>query len=117
MKLTNLRVIGISFLLGLALGGGGGAVYALMADKILWHGVGTGLFFVGIIALGLGLTGAVEPAEGWSSKRAAGRRSFAARMVEDEDVEISSGALAVWSFLVGGTLVALSMAAFWAAAR
>ncbi len=120
LKLTNLKVIGISLASGTALGVGGGWLYAVLADKVVWHGIGTVLFVVGILALGVGLSGATEPAEGWSSKRAkhaSGRRSLAARLAPDEqNLEITSGALAAWALLVGIPLIALSMIAFWAAA-
>lgn len=116
MRLSNLKVIGISLGGGAAAGIIGGLVYAWLADKIVYHGIGTALFIIGILALGVGLTGAAEPAEGWSSKRARGRRSVASRIVSEEAVEITSMALAVWALMVGIPLIALSMLAFWAAA-
>ena len=115
MKLSNLKVIGISLGGGAAAGTFGGVAYAWLADKIVYHGIGTALFIVGILVLGVGLTGAAEPAEGWSSKRARGRRSVASRIVSEEAVEITSMALAVWALMVGVPLIALSMLAFWAA--
>lgn len=112
MKLTNLKVIGVSLAGGAAVGVGGGLLYAWLADKVAFHGIGTGLFIIGILALGVGLTGAAEPEQGWSSKRAEGRRSVASRLVSEEAVEISSKAMAAWAVLVGLPLVVLSMIAF-----
>lgn len=112
MKLTNLKVIGVSLFGGAVVGTAAGLVYAWMADKVAFHGIGTGLFIVGILALGVGLTGAAEPEQGWSSKRARGRRSMASRLISEEAVEISSRALVVWAVIVGLPLVGLSMVAF-----
>ena len=112
MKLTNLKVIVISLFGGAAAGVAGGLVYVWLADKVAFHGIGTGLFIIGILALGVGLTGAAEPEQGWSSKRAEGRRSVASRLISEEAVEISSKAMAAWAVLVGLPLLALSMISF-----
>ncbi|MPZ70785.1 MAG: hypothetical protein GEU71_14850 [Actinobacteria bacterium] len=112
MKLTNLKVIVVSLVGGAVAGTAGGLLYAWLGDKVAFHGIGTGLFIVGILALGVGLTGAAEPEQGWSSKRAEGRRSMASRLISEEAVEISSKAMAVWAVTVGLPLVVLSMVAF-----
>jgi hypothetical protein len=125
MQISNIRILGICLAIGLALGLVGGAIYALAADKVLAHGIGTGLLVVGLIALALGLLGATEPPEGWSLKRRIQeveempRRSFAARAAYDHpsiDNKVSSVSLAVWGIVVGGGLIALSMLAFKVAA-
>jgi hypothetical protein len=125
MQISNIRILGICLAIGLALGLVGGAIYALAADKVLAHGIGTGLLVVGLIALALGLLGATEPPEGWSLKRRIQeveempRQSFAARAAYDHpsiDNRVSSVSLAVWGIVVGGGLIALSMLAFKVAA-
>jgi hypothetical protein len=121
MQVSNIRVLGICLGIGVGLGLVGGVIYALATDKVIAHGVGTGLLVVGLIALALGLLGATEPPEGWSIKRKLQegeelpRRSFAARAAYDHpsiDNRVSSVSLAVWGFVVGGGLIALSMLAF-----
>lgn len=121
MQISNLRILGICLAIGVGLGLIGGVVYALATDKLIAHGIGTGLLVVGLIALALGLLGATEPPEGWSLKRKLQegeempRRSFAARAAYDHpsiDNKVSSVSLAVWGVVVGGGLIALSMLAF-----
>jgi hypothetical protein len=125
MQISNIRILGICLAIGLALGLVGGAIYALAADKVLAHGIGTGLLVVGLIALALGLLGATEPPEGWSLKRRIQeveempRGRVAARAAYDHpsiDNRVSSVSLAVWGIVVGGGLIALSMLAFKVAA-
>jgi hypothetical protein len=121
VQISNIRILGICLAIGIGLGLVGGVVYALATDKLIAHGIGTGLLVVGLIALALGLLGATEPPEGWSTKRKLQegeempRRSFAARAAYDHpsiDNEVSSVSLAVWGVVVGGGLIALSMLAF-----
>ena len=121
MQVSNIRVLGLCFAVGLALGLLGGTVYALATGKLIAHGIGTGLLVVGLIALAMGLLGATEPPQGWSLRRRAPedeempRRSFAARAAYDHpsiDNKVSSLSLAIWGFVVGGGLIALSMLAF-----
>jgi hypothetical protein len=121
MRLSSVRVLGISWGIGLILGGGGGLIFALAADRVITHGIGTGLLVVGLIALALGLLGATEPPDGWSLKKRrpdagdAPRRSFAARAAYEHPAltdEVSSWSLALWGLLVGGGLIALSMLFF-----
>jgi hypothetical protein len=107
--------MGLSFGICLLLAIAGGVVFAVLADRVLAHGLGTGLFVVGIIVLGMGLLGATEPPEGWATKKdAQGRRSVAARAASElPEVEgVSSLALVVWAVAVGGALIALSLLAF-----
>lgn len=108
-----MRVLAISFGVGLALALVLGFVWALVADKVIAHGVGGGLFLVGIVALALGLLGATEPPQGWRSSRD-GRRSLAVQLASDHpDVErVTSLDLFIWGIVVGGGLIALSMVAF-----
>jgi hypothetical protein len=121
MQISNIRILGICLAVGVGVGLVGGVVYALATDKLIAHGIGTGLLVVGLIALALGLLGATEPPEGWSLKRnlqggdEVPRRSFAARAAYDHpsiDNKVSSVSLAVWGVVVGGGLIALSMLAF-----
>jgi hypothetical protein len=121
MQISNIRILGICLTIGVALGLVGGVIYALATDKVIAHGIGTGLLVIGLIALALGLLGATEPPEGWSLKRRLQqdddmpRRSFAARAAYEHpsiDNKVSSVSLAVWGVVVGGGLIALSMLAF-----
>ncbi len=112
------RVLAVSLGGGLGLGAVGGAVYALLADKVLAHGLGTGWLIVGLIALALGLLGATEPPEGWRRNRV--RKSAASRLAVDtgaSEEPPKSWELLVWALVVGGGLVVLSMIAFYYAAR
>ncbi|MFN2390302.1 MAG: hypothetical protein ABR575_11965 [Actinomycetota bacterium] len=118
MRLSGARVLLTSLAVGLGLGVTGGIVFALLARKVVFHGVGTGLFLAGLFALALGLLGATEPSDGWRTG-ASERRSLAARTARDEGAgdEVSGVDLVVWGVIVGGGLVALSMVAFHLAAR
>jgi hypothetical protein len=123
MQVSHPRILGVSLLIGLGLGLGGGVVYALVAGKVIAHGIGTGLFVVGAVALLMGLLGATEPQEGWATKPGTEaemrRRSTVARLArEHPDIDrVTSLGLAVWGVAVGGSLVALSMVAFFLAVR
>lgn len=119
MRLWNLRILGVSLLGCVAFSVLAGVLYAWLAHKLVWFGIGTALFLVGLLALALGFLGAAEPAGGWATNHGrrtgrAGRRSLAARVAGDvpEDGEISSWELAVWAVVVGGGSVVLAMAAF-----
>jgi hypothetical protein len=121
MQISNIRILGICLAVGVGVGLVGGVIYALATDKLIAHGIGTGLLVMGLIALALGLLGATEPPEGWSLKRRLQqedempRRSFAARAAYEHpsiDNKVSSVSLAVWGVVVGGGLIALSMLAF-----
>ncbi len=89
-----------------------GALFALLADGIIVHGVGTAWFIAGLIVLAMGLLGATEPPEGWR-KSDPGRRSIAARVALDHpDVQdVTSLDLLVWGLVVGGATLALAMVA------
>jgi hypothetical protein len=119
MQLSNPKVLGISLLVGLGVAIAGGVIFALVAGRVLAHGIGTGLFVVGAVALVMGLLGATEPAQGWATKPGTAaenerRRSLAARVAKEHpDIEkVTSLGLAIWGIAVGGTLIALSMVAF-----
>jgi hypothetical protein len=121
MQLTNLKILLISWSISLGLGLAGGFVYALVAGRVIAHGMGTGLLIVGLIALALGLLGATEPPQGWSLKRRGHepgetpRRSLAARAAYEHPAlndEVSSWSLALWGVVVGGGNIALSMLFF-----
>jgi hypothetical protein len=117
MQVLSGRVIVVSLLVCLVISVAGGLAYALLGDRVVAHGIGTGLLVIGIIVLWMALLGATEPREGWASrKRAAGRRSVAARLAADRELEgVSSLSLAVWGIVVGGSLVGLSLVAFYLA--
>lgn len=118
MRLSNVRVLGVSLAGGVALGGLGGLVFALVSGRMVAYGIGTGLFVVGLVALGVGLLGATEPPEGWSAgpRRSPleGRRSLVARLAgEHPSVDhVSSASIGVWGVVVGGGLIGLSMLVF-----
>ena len=118
MQLSNLKVLGICLGIGLLLGAGGGAVYAVVAGKVVLWGIGTGLLLTGLVALALGLLGATEPPGGWSLKRTRNetpRRSFAARAAYEHRAindQVSSASLAVWGVVVGGSLIGLAVVVF-----
>jgi hypothetical protein len=117
MSVLSVRVLVVSFLVCLALGLLGGFLFALLADRVVAHGVGAGLFVVGIIVLCMALMGATEPPEGWASRRraeAGGRRSVAARVASDRAnvTGVSSLSLAVWGLTIGGSLIVLALVAF-----
>ncbi|CAN5718755.1 hypothetical protein BH24ACT26_BH24ACT26_21600 [soil metagenome] len=120
VRTSGPKVLAVSLGICLFLALVGGALFAALADRVLAYGLGTGLFLVGIIVLGMGLLGAAEPPEGWATRKGTqGRRSVAARAAKEHpDFEgASSLALAVWSIAVGGSLIALSLLAFSLAAR
>jgi hypothetical protein len=117
VSLYQLKVLAAS--LGLAAVGGiaGGLVYAWLGHRSVYYGIGTGLFIVSLVCLGLGLLGATEPDEGWR-RGTEGRRSLVARVAtEHPDIErVSSVELFVWGLIVGGGLMVASFVAYaWAA--
>jgi MFS family permease len=98
----------------------GGLLYAWLGDRSVMYGIGTGLFVVSLICLGLGLLGATEPNEGWAAHRGVdGRRSLVARIAtEHPDIDrVSSVELVVWGLVVGGGIMAASFVAYALAAR
>jgi MFS family permease len=122
VRVLSVRVLVVSFLVCLGLGLVGGLLFALVADRLVAHGIGTGLFVVGIVVLSMALMGATEPPQGWASRRraeTAGRRSLAARFATDRArvQEVSSMSLAVWGVTIGGALIGLSLLAFYVAVQ
>jgi hypothetical protein len=121
MHVSSPKVIGVSLGICLALAVAGGVLFAVLADKVLAHGLGAGLFVVGMIVLAMGLLGATEPPEGWATGKSTQgqRRSWAARAAgEHPDIDgVSSLSLVAWAIGVGGSLIALSLLAFYLAAR
>jgi len=115
MNVSHPRALIVSLGVALGLAIVTGIVYALLADKILVYGIGTMLFVVGVVALAMGLLGALEPEEGWATqKRTRGRRSMAAKVTQQHpDLDDQSPlALGVWGVVVGGPLIALAFLAF-----
>ena len=119
MKLNSLRVLGLSIAIATAVGAVLGLLFALLGDRQIFYGIGTGLFVAGIGCAATGLLGATEPPEGWASQRRrhpeGGRQGMIARIAESEveDPEVvPSWPMAVWGIVVGGTLLGLSAAAF-----
>lgn len=119
MRISSLRILGLSLIAGALMGIAGGLVFALVGGRVIAHGIGTGLFVVGLLAFGLGVLGATEPPQGWSARRSGrsvpeqGRRSFGARLAGDLQAEpVTSLDLLVWGVVVGGGLIAASMVAF-----
>ena len=121
MRILSARVVGASFLVCFAAAVAGGALFALLGERVLAYGIGTGLLIVGIGVLWVALLGATEPAEGWARRWSGGqqgaRRSLVGRLAADRSLEgVSSLTLALWGVAVGAPLVALSMLAFFVAA-
>lgn len=115
---SGLQILGLSFAAGLTVAVVGGLAYAIFAGKLIAHGLGTGLFIVGMIAMGMGLLAALEPPDGWRKNRM--RRSAASKLaIESGATEEppSSLELLVWGVVVGGGLIGLGMIAFSIAAR
>jgi hypothetical protein len=120
VNLYNLKVLLVSFGVAAAGGVAGGIVYSWLGHKSLMYGIGTGLFLVALVCLGLGLLGATEPREGWAAHRGVqGRRSLVARVAsEHPDIEdVSALELLVWGLVVGGGLLVASFWAYGLAAR
>jgi hypothetical protein len=118
MRLSNLRILVICLGVGIGLGLLGGVAWAALADKALWHGIGTGWIILGIVAFGVGMIGATEPPEGWATRRKRSERRSALRTVSQEHPRLEGAGsldLAVWGLVVGGGLIGLAMLAFkWA---
>ncbi len=119
MSLYHLKSLAVSLGVASFLGSVLGVVYALLADRVLLYGVGTGLLVAGLVVIAAGLLGAVEPPEGWMTGRATGRGQFGRRSViariateHPEIEEVSSWELAAWGLIVGAALFALATAAF-----
>lgn len=119
MITAHPRVLGISLGIGITISLVAGTVFAVAADKVWLYAVGTMMFITGLVALVVGLLGALEPREGWATGKSSRTeetraRSIARQLAEQHpDIEDRSGwALAVWGVVVGGVLIGLAMAAF-----
>ena len=92
-----------------------GSLYSWLGDKVWTYAVATMLFIFGTISLCMGLLGALEPPDGWATrKRAPGRRSLASQVANQrgENEEVSPYALAVWGVVVGAPMIALAIFLF-----
>ncbi|MGI8774182.1 MAG: hypothetical protein ACR2KQ_04080 [Actinomycetota bacterium] len=119
MITAHPRVLAVSCGVGLAISLVAGTLFAWLGDKLWLYAVGTMLFISGMIALVVGLSGALEPREGWATGRGARSQEAQVRSIarqvtnEHPGLEDRSGwALAVWGVVVGGGLIALAMLAF-----
>lgn len=119
MITAHPRVLAVSLGAGIAISLVGGTLFAWLGDKLWLYGVGTMLFISGMIALVVGLSGALEPREGWATGKgthsAEARARSIARQITDEHPRLedrSGWALAIWGIVVGGGLIALAMIAF-----
>ena len=115
MNVAGPRALVISLLSGIALSLVLGSLYSWLGDRLWVYAVGTMLFIFGILALCMGLLGAVEPPDGWATRKPApGRRSFASQIAGagEGDHKESPYALAVWGVFVGGPMILLAMLAF-----
>lgn len=109
------RALIISLLSGIALSVAFGSLYSWLGDRLWTYAVGTMLFIFGIIALCMGLLGAVEPPDGWATRKPTqGRRSFASQIASSggHEPQGSPYALAVWGIVVGGPMILLALFAF-----
>jgi predicted PurR-regulated permease PerM len=115
MSVSSPRALVISFVVALLLSVVLGSIYAWLGDKIWAYAVGTILFVVGVIVLVIGLLGAVEPKEGWATrKKREGRKSMGAQVTRDhpELEEATPIQLGAWGVLVGTPLIVLALVAF-----
>ena len=115
MNVSSPRALVISFVSALVFSVVLGSIYAWLGDKILAYAIGTVLFLVGLIVLVIGLLGAIEPKEGWATRRKEpGRRSVAAQVTREhpELEEATPIQLGVWGALVGLPLIGLALVAF-----
>jgi hypothetical protein len=119
VKLHSPRVLGLSIAIAASVGTALGVLFAVLGDRQIFYGIGTGLFVAGLGCAATGLLGATEPSEGWASGRRRhperGRQGMIARIAESETEgkeEIPSWPMAVWGIVVGGVLIALASAAF-----
>jgi hypothetical protein len=119
VSLYHVKVLLASFGISAAGGVAGGLVYAWLGHRSATYGIGTGLFLVALVCLGMGLLGATEPSDGWAAHRGVeGRRSLVARVATEhpEIEQVSSVELLVWGLVVGGALMAASFVAYGLAA-
>jgi hypothetical protein len=114
---SPVRVLGVSLLVAFAVGGVLGLAYALLAGRVIAHGLGAGWFTVGLMCLAIGLLGAVEPPEGWRGRGE--RRSVAFKLGADTTGTEgpSTFEMLLWGAVVGGILIAISIGAFYIAAQ
>ena len=104
MNVSSPRALILSFVTAVFLGVVLGSFYSWLGDKVWSYAVGAALFVIGIVVLVIGLLGAVEPKDGWASrKKDRGRRSVAATVTREhpELEEASPIQLGVWG-AVGG---------------
>ena len=112
MNVAGPRSLLLSLLAGIALSVFFGSLYSWLGGRIWVYAVGTMLFIFGIITLCMGLLGAVEPPEGWATRKGGdGRRSFASQLAPPGE-ETSPYALGVWGVVVGGPMIVLALLAF-----
>lgn len=115
MNVASPRALLASLAAGLLLSLVFGSLYSWLGDRLWTYGVATMLFIFGTISLCMGLLGALEPPEGWATrKRPPGRRSLASQVANQrgENEEVSPYALAVWGVVVGSPMIALSLLLF-----
>lgn len=119
MKVSHPKALLYSILIALAISLVCGLLFSLLGDRSLAYAIGAMSFVVGVVALTMGLLGAVEPSDGWAtgvgkSRRQQGRRSMMAKVSQESDQleEVTGWALLVWGVVVGGLMIALAFAAF-----
>lgn len=115
MNVASPRVLVISLAVGIGLSIVFGSLFSWLGERIWTYAVGTMLFIFGIVSLCMGLLGAVEPPEGWATrKKGDGRRSFASQLAGQQppEAETSPYALAIWGIFVGGPMILLALLAF-----
>ena len=115
MSVSSPRALLLSFVVAIFASLVIGSIYSWLGDKVWAYCVGTVLFIIGIMVLVVGLLGALEPKDGWATRRKAqGRRSVAAKVTREhpELNEATPAQLGTWGALVGLPLVALAILAF-----
>lgn len=118
MNVAHPKALGISLAAGLALSFLVGLAWAVFGDKGVLDATGASAFVIGLIALAIGLLGALEPSQGWATgagarRRHEGRRSLGAQISEQAPglEPADSWGLALWGVVVGGGLIGLGMLA------
>ena len=115
MSVSSPRALLLSFTVAIVTSLVIGSIYAWLGSKVWAYAVGTVLFIIGIIVLVVGLLGAVEPKDGWATrKKTEGRRSVAVQVTREhpELNEATPAQLGAWGALVGLPLIGLGLLAF-----
>ncbi|MFP5297795.1 MAG: hypothetical protein ACLGHL_02250 [Actinomycetota bacterium] len=119
MNVSHPKALLISIASGIVVSIAGAILFVLLGEWDFVYALGSMLLIVGLMALALGLLGAVEPPEGWATgrgrnRRQVGRRSILAQVGTQGTgaQETESLSLAAWGIIVGGSHLLLGVLAF-----